>query len=195
MSRVLMLYGTTDGHTRKIAGAVSTTLQGYGCFVDVIDARGSLRGVRAEEYLAVIVAASVHAGGFQRPVRRWVRANAAALAERPTAFLAVCLAILEHRDGPQAEIRRIVDHFLALCAWRPGMIKIVAGAMPYTRYNWFKKYFMRRIALKTGGGTDTSRDYEYTDWNDLRAFARTFASQPGLAPAPVETLEPAIIDA
>jgi menaquinone-dependent protoporphyrinogen oxidase len=33
---------------------------------------------------------------------------------------------------------------------------------------------MRRIVAKTGGATDTSRDYEYTDWNDVRAFGREF---------------------
>lgn len=25
-----------------------------------------------------------------------------------------------------------------------------------------------------GGDTDTSRDYEYTDWNDVREFAKSF---------------------
>ena len=33
---------------------------------------------------------------------------------------------------------------------------------------------MKRIVAKAGGGTDTTRDYEYTDWNDLRAFALEF---------------------
>jgi menaquinone-dependent protoporphyrinogen oxidase len=34
---------------------------------------------------------------------------------------------------------------------------------------------MKRIVSKGGGDTDTSRDYEYTDWEDLRTFAREFA--------------------
>jgi menaquinone-dependent protoporphyrinogen oxidase len=34
---------------------------------------------------------------------------------------------------------------------------------------------MVRIVRKAGGDTDTSRDYEYTDWTDLRAFAEKFA--------------------
>jgi menaquinone-dependent protoporphyrinogen oxidase len=33
---------------------------------------------------------------------------------------------------------------------------------------------MRRIVAKAGGDTDTSRDYEYTDWNQVRGFARDF---------------------
>ena len=29
---------------------------------------------------------------------------------------------------------------------------------------------MRRIAGKAGGGTDTTRDFEYTDWNEVRGI-------------------------
>ena len=52
---------------------------------------------------------------------------------------------------------------------------MVAGALPYTRYGWIKRMMMRRIVAKAGGDTDTSRDYEYTDWNDLRVSSRDFA--------------------
>ncbi len=33
---------------------------------------------------------------------------------------------------------------------------------------------MRRIALKANADTDTTRDFEFTDWDDLKAFAREF---------------------
>ena len=33
---------------------------------------------------------------------------------------------------------------------------------------------MKRIVRKAGGDTDTSRDYEYTNWADLRGFADRF---------------------
>ena len=57
------------------------------------------------------------------------------------------------------------------------MSKTVAGALPYTKYGWLKKWIMRRIVAKAGGDTDTTRDYEYTDWNDVREFARAFAQR------------------
>jgi menaquinone-dependent protoporphyrinogen oxidase len=34
---------------------------------------------------------------------------------------------------------------------------------------------MKRAVAKAGGDTDTSRDYEYTDWDDLRAVTRDFS--------------------
>ena len=33
---------------------------------------------------------------------------------------------------------------------------------------------MKRIVAKAGGATDVSRDYDYTDWADLRVFAEDF---------------------
>lgn len=55
------------------------------------------------------------------------------------------------------------------------MRKLVAGALLYTRYNWIERWVMRRIVRKAGGDTDTSRDYEYTNWAELRAFVEQFA--------------------
>ena len=64
--------------------------------------------------------------------------------------------------------------FFAGTGWQPAITKEVAGALPYTRYNWFIRQVMKRIAAKAGGDTDTTRDYEYTDWPDLRGFAEYF---------------------
>ena len=88
-SRMLVLYGTTDGQTRKIARRLGETLRECGAEVDVADAAGRMPAPDPDAYDAVVVAASVHAGGYQRPVRRWARAHAAALGRRPTAFVSV----------------------------------------------------------------------------------------------------------
>jgi menaquinone-dependent protoporphyrinogen oxidase len=173
MSRILVLFGTTDGQTARIAAAVGATLRNQGADVDVIAA--GTAAVRPEDYAGVIVAASVHAGGYQRTVRRWVRAHAPALDARPTAFVSVCLGILQADPGVQEEVAATPRRFAASAGWHPAVVKIVAGALPYTRYNWFTRRLMKRIAAKAGGDTDTSRDYEYTDWADLRTFAVQFA--------------------
>jgi menaquinone-dependent protoporphyrinogen oxidase len=173
MSRILVLFGTTEGQTAKIAGAIGVTLRNCGAVVDVLEAGTTL--ANPEDYAGVIVAASVHARGYQRPVRRWVRAHARALDARPTAFVSVCLGVLQADPKVQQEVADIPRRFVAAAGWHPNVIKVVAGALPYTRYHWFTRWLMKRIVAKAGGDTDTSRDYEYTDWSDLRAFAVEFA--------------------
>jgi menaquinone-dependent protoporphyrinogen oxidase len=175
MTTILIVYGTTDGHTRKIAQVLAETLRAQFCSVDIVDSAGMLRSLTPEAYDGVIVTASVHIGDYQRAVAVWVRAHARTLNLMPTAFLSVCLAVLQKETKARQEILRIMRRFLDRCGWRPTITKMVAGAVPYTRYGWLKRMMMKRIVAKAGGDTDTTRDYEYTDWNDLRTFSRDFA--------------------
>jgi menaquinone-dependent protoporphyrinogen oxidase len=174
LTRFLVLYGTTDGHTAKIARSMGDALRGQEAEVDVVEAGKASASLWPEDYSGVIVAASVHAGGYQQSVRSWVRAHARALEDRPTAFVSVCLGVLQQDPKVQQDLRAIIDRFVKVTGWAPTMTKIVAGALLYTRYNWIKRVAMKRIVRKAGGDTDTSRDYEYTDWNDLRTFAERF---------------------
>lgn len=172
MARILVLYGTTDGHTAKVAATVAEVLRTSGAAVDVIKA-GTKEPV-PEQYAGVIVAASVHARGYQRSVRQWVRRHAEALRGKPSAFLSVSLGVLQQDPDVQREVDAIVSDFLGATRWQPAMVQNVAGAVLYTKYNAIKRWIMRRIVAKAGGATDTSRDYEYTNWAELRAFAERF---------------------
>lgn len=179
MPRILVVYGTTEGHTAKIAGAIAETLHRVGAIVDACPAETA---PPPGGYDAVIVAASVHAGRYQRSVERWVRAHVAALSRRPAAFVSVCLGVLQKDPTVQRDLQAILDRFVATTGWRPPLSKFVAGALPYTRYGWVRRMVMRHIVAKAGGDTDTRRDYEYTDWTDLRHFAADFSR--GLSAAP-----------
>ena len=175
MTTILIVYGTTDGHTRKIAQVLAENLRAQFCSVDIVVSAGQLKRLRPEGYDGVIIAASVHIGSYQRAVADWVRVHAQVLNLLPTAFLSVCLGVLEKGTKSRQELLRIMRRFLDRCGWQPTITKMVAGALPYTRYGWIKRMMMRRIVAKAGGDVDTTRDYEYTDWNDLRTFSRDFA--------------------
>jgi len=183
MTHILIVYGTTDGHTRKIAQVLAENLRAKRCSVDILDAGSTLWRLSPEAYDGVIVAASLHIGDYQKTVGRWVRMYAPMLNGLPTAFLSVCLAVLEHGTEARADVLRIMQRFLTRCGWRPSMTRMVAGAVLYTRYGWLKRHMMKRIVAKAGGDTDTTRDFEYTDWNDLRAFAMDFAELAARRPA------------
>jgi menaquinone-dependent protoporphyrinogen oxidase len=172
MLNILVLYGTTEGQTAKIGRFLGDALRAEGVLADVRDARTAAPA--PDGYDAVIVAGSVHAGGYQRSVRRWVREHAHVLNEKPTAFVSVCLGVLQREPKVQQELAAILSRFFALTGWRATVTRTVAGALPYSRYNWVKRWAMVRIVRKAGGDTDTSRDYEYTDWADLRGFAKDF---------------------
>ena len=172
MNRVLVLYGTTEGHTEMIATAIGNTLTAQGFDVDIIQA-GTI-DPRPIDYDGVIVAASVHRGGYQMAVARWISAHVDELRSRPTAFVSACLSVLQHDPKVTAELDAIVHRFIDPLGWQPTVIKPVAGALVYSKYHFVIRWIMRRIAAKAVGDTDTSRDYDYTDWNDLKSFAEEF---------------------
>lgn len=177
MPRILIFFGTTDGQTGTIAQFLADELRRQDAQVTVVLA--GTTPVDPGAFDGVIVAASIHAGGFQRAVRRWVHRHARALDDVPNAFLSVCLAVLESTPKARQDLERIVNGFATDTGWKAHQVKFVAGALRYTRYGWLKKLVMRRIAGKAGGSTDTTRDHVYTDWADLRRFAGRFLGSLG----------------
>ena len=177
MVRTLVVYGTTDGHTRKIAFALAEALRAERCSVHVAEAARGYGALTPAGYDGVIVAASVHGGQYQRAVVRWVRAHAAALNRVPSAFVSVSLGVLDRRPDAQRAVDETMQRLYSQSGWYPTVTKAVAGALLYTRYGWLKRWIMRRIVRKAGGDVDTTRDYEYTDWIALRELARRFAAR------------------
>ena len=74
----------------------------------------------------------------------------------------------------------MIDVFIQDTGWRPAHVLPVAGALAYSQYNFIIRFVMKRIARKAGAPTDTSRDYEFTDWSTLDRFITDVA----LAAAP-----------
>ena len=174
MSQILVIYGTTHGQTGKIARYIGEVLLRNELHrVDVVDAAS--QWPKPDRYDGVIVAASLHARGYQRTVRRWVRRNAKVLNSKPTALVSVCLGVLQQDAAVQQEVVAIPKRFAEVNGWRPVTTKVVAGALPYTRYNLLTRWIMRRIVARAGGDVDTTRDFECTDWADVCAFATSFA--------------------
>ncbi|MGB5518964.1 MAG: hypothetical protein WBO73_10940, partial [Gammaproteobacteria bacterium] len=56
-------------------------------------------------------------------------------------------------------------------------LEMVAGALRYSKYPLPLKWIMHKIATKAGEGTDISRDYEYTDWDQVKGFAGKVISE------------------
>jgi menaquinone-dependent protoporphyrinogen oxidase len=181
MTRILVVFGTTEGHTEMIAAAIGHALTARGIDVNVIQA-GTI-DPRPADYDGVIVAASVHRGQHQPAVGQWISAHLAELRLKPAAFVSAGLAVLPH-DADGAAADENVHRFLDALGWQPAVVKTVAGALPYSRHNLLARWSIRRIAARLGGDTDTSRDYDYTDWADLELFADGFAKRvAGTTPA------------
>lgn len=172
MTKILLTYGTTEGQTAKIADFVSDVLQGRGCDVTLMDIHET-DGQPLTAYDGVIVGSSVHRGHHDRNVVTFVERNRDTLSSLPSAFFSVSLAA----HGDTAEAGAYVEEFERTTGWRPDRTALFGGALLYTQYGFIKRHMMRRIAQGKPGdlGTDTSRDYVYTEWDGVKRFTEHFA--------------------
>jgi menaquinone-dependent protoporphyrinogen oxidase len=170
MKPILIVYGTTEGQTRKIAEFIAERLRSQGQKVTVVDSATPAAEQLMPVYAGAFVGGSLHQHRHQSSLVHFVKANATWLNAIPTAFFSVSLAAAGPDAGAQAEARKLADEFVADTGLKPCMVRLVAGALKYTRYDFFKRFIMRMIAKHAGGDTDTSQDHEYTDWDDVRRF-------------------------
>jgi len=167
----LIVYGTTEGQTRKIVTFVRDRLARAGHEVTLADAADGPPDLDRRRYDRVIVAASLHVGRYQAAVEDWVRRNATALADSGAAFVSVSLAAAGTDEDDVRGLAQCLDEFKRHTGWAPAVVHHAAGAFRYTQYDFFKKWALKYIAWRKGAPTDTSQDYELTDWAALERFA------------------------
>ena len=174
MARILIVYGTTEGQTAKIAQHVADVGRRLGHDVDVRHAPDAQGDAEGDGYDAIVVGASVHEGRYQRAVRDFVGRHRDLLASHPSAFFSVSLAAASRDPAERGAVEKIAADFASRAGWKPTAMASFAGALKYTQYSWLKRALMKRIAASEGGATDTSRDFEYTDWDEVTRFAEDF---------------------
>ena len=136
-------------------------------------------------YDFVLIGASVHMHKYQSAVLHYVKDNNEALNKMPSGFFSVSMATASGDAESLKERDEVTAVFLKGTGWKPAYIEQVAGALLYTQYDFFKKLIMRVIAKRHGESTDTSTDYEYTDWEKLKLFLNETSNgsgKPGYKP-------------
>ena len=172
MSELPVFFATTDGQTRRIAEVFAAHARFLGVDSQAIDVTSAqAQGFSWERARGVVLAASLHTGAHQREAEAFVRRNLTELNARPSLFLSVSLSICSKLPHDVDAARAIATTFPDHLGWQVGRVVCVAGRLAYTQYGLLKRFVMRRIARKAGGPTDTSRDHEMTDWEQVRAVA------------------------
>ncbi|HMC96956.1 MAG TPA: flavodoxin domain-containing protein [Flavobacteriales bacterium] len=173
--RILIIYGTIEEQTRKIARAMEEHLRSLGHAVTCCNATDEPPS--PEQFDMVLLGGPVHVGHYPTALKHYILANKAAIDARPNAFFSVCLHVVTGEPDVMAEAMAIARELTDSCAWTPRRIEQIAGALKYTQYDFFKRFMMKRIVKTRGGSTDTSHDHEYTDWTQVKRFCEEMVGQ------------------
>ena len=166
MKKTLITYSTVDGQTKIISERLakfSTHSQ-----VDVLPISNQ---VNLDSYKTIIIGASIRYGKYRNEVFSFVEDNIQTLNIKENAFFSVNV-VARKPEKSTPETNPYLIKFLSKIEWKPKNLGVFAGKIEYPKYKFIDKYAIKFIMWLTKGPTDTSKTYEFTDWNKVEDFAR-----------------------
>lgn len=175
--RITVLFESIEGHTVTVARKLSECLAARGFAARAVRCRDACPEDLTAD--ALVLGSSIHAGHQNARAVKFVKANLDAFQKKPAAQFLVCLTARSQKPEHQAIVEGYQRDFVSRTGWQPALRRVFAGALLYTRYGFLKRRIMASILRKEGGDTDTSKDYIYTDWASVEAFAGEIAQLAG----------------
>ena len=165
MKKILLTYSTVDGHTKTICEKILSYSESSQ--VDILPIDSS---INIKDYDTVVIGASIRYGKYREEIFEFIKENEELLNSKDNAFFSVnVVARKENKNKP--ETNPYLIKFLNTISWQPKILDVFAGKIDYPKYKFLDKYAIKFIMWITKGPTDTSKVYEFTDWNRVKSFA------------------------
>ena len=173
MARILIIYSTTDGHTREICNRLRGVIEQQQHQVTVVPV-AELADADLAQCDKIVVGASIRYGRHSALVVDFIERNAQVLNRKPSAFFSVNVVARKPAKN-QPHTNPYVRKLLRRIAWRPCEVGVFAGKIDYPRYGVLDRMVIRGIMWLTGGPTDPKAVVEFTDWRQVEAFGGLIA--------------------
>ena len=171
MSGTLIIYSSTDGHTKTICLKILNSLKDPD-LVNIIPL-DEVETFDLSKYNKIIIGASIRYGKHNSKVINFVKKNIKLLNLKKTAFFSV--NVVARKLGKNLpNTNPYVIKFLRDTNWKPNKVGVFAGKVDYPNYNFINRNVIRFIMMITKGPTDTKISYEFTDWDNVKKFAIEF---------------------
>lgn len=173
MHKILILYSTTDGHTRKICTRLQTIIEQQGDQVTVISIDDN-NCPALDSFDKIVIGASIRYGKHQPQVFRFIEENRSLLEQKPNAFFSVNVVARKMQKNTP-ETNPYFKKFLRQITWVPRKQAVFAGKINYSMYSFWDRNIIRFIMWITHGPTDPSSNVEFTDWQAVDDFGRVIS--------------------
>ena len=168
MSSFLVIYSSTDGHTKKICERIKNFINDEN--LAELFSLEEVKKVDLSNFEKIIIGASIRYGKHSKELYNFIKLNKNILDQKKCAFFSVNV-VARKPEKNTAETNPYINKFLKISKWKPNKIKVFAGKVDYPNYNLIDKYIIKFIMFITGGPTDTSQSYEFTDWSKVDDFS------------------------
>lgn len=173
MAKILIVYSTTDGHTREICNRLRKVIEQQEHQVTLVPV-GEVADADLEHCDKIVVGASIRYGKHSPLVVDFIERNEQVLNRKASAFFSVSV-VARKAEKNQPHTNPYVRKLLAKIAWRPREVAVFAGKIDYPSYSFLDRMVIRGIMWLTGGPTDPRAVVEFTDWRQVEAFGSLIA--------------------
>ena len=165
----LIIYSTTDGHTKIICERIKNFLND-GNLVELLSLEDAKK-VDLSNFKKIIIGASIRYGKHSKELYKFINLNKNILDQKKSAFFSVnVVARKPEKNTP--ETNPYLIKFLKKIKWKPKNLGVFAGKIEYPKYKFVDKYAIKFIMWITKGPTDTTKTYEFTDWKKVESFTK-----------------------
>lgn len=169
MSKILVIYSTTDGHTRHICERLQQVMDQRG-HTTTVTPLAQADGLDLSTYDKVVIGASIRYGKHQPGVAQFIQQHQSLLEGKPNAFFSVNI-VARKPEKNQPQTNPYLIKFLRQISWKPNLLAVFAGRLDYPSYAFFDRFMIRLIMRMTHGPTDPHAVIEFTDWKQVETFA------------------------
>lgn len=168
MSKILVVFSTTDGHTQHICERLRQVMDRQGHATTVMALADELD---LPSYDKIVIGASIRYGKHQPEVAQFIKRHQALLESKPNAFFSVNI-VARKPEKNQPHSNPYLIKFLRQISWKPTLLAVFAGKLDYPSYGFFDRFMIRLIMRMTDGPTDPQAVIEFTDWAQVDAFGQ-----------------------
>jgi len=169
MANTLIIYSSTDGHTKTICRRLTNFLK-HDDEIKIISLE-EVKKFDLSEFSKIIIGASIRYGKHSTDLYKFIDLNKDVLNQKHSFFFSVNV-VARKPEKSMPETNPYIKKFLKISKWKPKKIGVFAGKLDYPNYGFFDKYIIKLIMFITNGPTDTSQCYEFTDWSKVDQFAK-----------------------
>ena len=173
MSKILILYSTTDGHTRKICLRLQEVIEKQHNQVTLISVDNG-NTIDLNSFDKIIIGASIRYGKHSPKIREFIKENLQILDSKPNAFFSVNV-VARKPEKSKPETNPYLQKFLKQVSWKPKILAVFAGKIEYQKYRIGDRIMIRLIMWMTKGPTDPKTNIEFTNWSQVETFGNVIS--------------------
>ena len=164
-----MIYSSVDGQTLKICNFLQKELLHLKQKIDLYSIDDFKKD--PNQYDKIIIGSSIRYGVHNEKIIEFINTHKTLLDTKKTVFFSVNLVARKPAKN-KPDTNPYVIKFFKKIDWKPTIVEVFAGKLDYKKYGTFDRIMIQFIMWMTKGPTDTNTEIEYTNWDQVKIFAK-----------------------